>query len=405
MLKPPLLLIASFLIIVFGIRIFFFFESKPPKYQDGQFLNFETTLFSEPKISGKTQKLNVDYQSNRIFVTTSLFPEFHYGDKITIVGTLKVKLLNNKSTIYSMNFPKIEAKTEHKNFILAITGSIRQKIIAFFNNNLSPNLSGLLLGIVFGIKEGIPQDFFNNLRQVGVLHIIAASGMNVTLVTGFISSVFLLFLRRQIALILSILGILFYAVLAGGEASIIRASIMGILVFSAQILGRQAWPAFVLFLTGYLMLFWDPGLIFDIGFQLSFLATIGLLYLKPVFKHPLLDTFQTTIFAQVATLPVVIANFGIYSLWSVLVNGLILWTVPSLMVVGGVSAILSFLVQPLARLLLLLGLPILIYFEAVVKFFSGLGAVVKISELNWFVIVGYYLLVISLILFLRKKEN
>jgi len=304
-----------------------------------------------------------------------------------------------------MNFPKIEAKTEHKNFILAITGSIRQKIIAFFNNNLSPNLSGLLLGIVFGIKEGIPQDFFNNLRQVGVLHIIAASGMNVTLVTGFISSVFLLFLRRQIALILSILGILFYAVLAGGEASIIRASIMGILVFSAQILGRQAWPAFVLFLTGYLMLFWDPGLIFDIGFQLSFLATIGLLYLKPVFKHPLLDTFQTTIFAQVATLPVVIANFGIYSLWSVLVNGLILWTVPSLMVVGGVSAILSFLVQPLARLLLLLGLPILIYFEAVVKFFSGLGAVVKISELNWFVIVGYYLLVISLILFLRKKEN
>ncbi len=168
-----------------------------------------------------------------------------------------------------MNFPKIEAKISQQNFILVITSSIRQRIISFLNKNLSPNLSGLLLGIVFGIKEGIPKDFFNDLRQVGVLHVIAASGMNVTMTAGFISSIFLLFLRRQIALIVTIFGILFYAVLAGGEASIVRASIMGIVVFAAQILGRQAWPAFILFLTGYIMLFWDPSLISDIGFQIS----------------------------------------------------------------------------------------------------------------------------------------
>src|SRR6266852_3979746 len=100
------------------------------------------------------------------------------------------------------------------------------------------------------------------LRTSGVFHVIAASGMNVTLVGGFLTSLFTLFLRRQIALLLSILGILFYALLAGFEPSIIRASIMGILVLSSQIFGRQAWPTYALLLTGYIMLLFDPSLIF-----------------------------------------------------------------------------------------------------------------------------------------------
>lgn len=352
---------------------------------------------------GKAQKFSVDYKSNRIFITTTLFPEFHYGDNIQISGTLKVRPINNKNLFYSISFPRIEAKNDDKNYILAITGSIRQKIISFFNSNLAPNYAGLLLGIVFGIKEGIPKDFFKDLRQVGVLHVIAASGMNVTMTAGFLSSIFFLFLRRQTALIVTIFGILFYAVLAGLEPSIVRASIMGILVFTAQILGRQAWPAFILFLTGYIMLLWDPGLVFDIGFQLSFLATIGLLYIKPIFKNPILDTFQTTIIAQIATLPVILANFGIYSLWSVLVNGLVLWTIPSLMAIGGISSILSFIIEPVSRLILLLALPLLIYFEIVVKLFSSLGGVVKISELNWAIILGYYLLILSFIFYRKEK--
>lgn len=372
---------------------------------DGQALNFETTLLSEPKITSRSQKFSAEYSSNRIFITTNLFSQYHYGDKLEISGRLKVKLLRDNRQLFALDFPKIEAKNNDRGFVLAVTSFIRQKIISFFNHNLSSDSSGLILGIVFGIKEGIPSDFLNDLRNVGVMHVIAASGMNVTMVGGFLSSFFMLFLRRQIALFMSILGILFYAVLAGGEASIVRASIMGILVFSAQILGRQAWPSFILFLTAYSMLFWDPSLIQDIGFQLSFLATIGLLYSKPIFKHPLLDIFQTTIFAQIATLPILIANFGTYSLWSILVNGLVLWTVPMLMIIGGISSILSFIFEPVAKVILLLGLPILIYFETVVRFFSSLGAVVKIDEINWFVITGYYLLVLSLTLLTQKNED
>lgn len=397
MLRSQILLTVSFLIIILIFRFFFFFKEADVRYYDGQPLQLETTLLSEPKISGKTQKFNVDYKTNRIFVTTSLFPTLHYGDKLLISGNLKVKLLDGRKELYVLNFPKIEARKNNLNPLLAITSIIRQKIISFFERNLSPNSSGLMLGIVFGIKEGIPKEFYEDLRKTGVLHVIAASGMNVTMVGGFLNSIFILFFRRQISLILSIFGILFYAVLAGGEPSIVRASIMGSLVFIAQILGRQAWAAFILFLTGYFMLLWNPKLLFDIGFQLSFLATTGLLFIKPISSHQILDTFQTTIIAQIATFPVIIANFGTYSLWSVLVNGLVLWTVPVIMVLGGISAILSFVIEPLARLILLISLPIAIYFEIVIRFFSGLGGSVNFG-LNWLEIAGYYLVVGALIL-------
>ena len=138
----------------------------------------------------------------------------------------------------------------------------------FFQTLPSPS-SSLLLGIIFGIKEQMPKDFTDNLRTSGVFHVIAASGMNVTLVAGFLSVFFAFFFKRQIAIGLSILGIIFYAILAGLEPSIIRASVMGILVFSAQILGRQTLAVNFLALTGFVMLFVDPSLIFDIGFQLS----------------------------------------------------------------------------------------------------------------------------------------
>lgn len=388
-----------FLLLILAIRFFFFYQNRA-NLKEGEALKFEAVLLSEPQITSKVQKFSVNYNSNRISITTTLLPQYHYSDKLLISGKLNVKVLNKKREFYSINFPKIEAKNSDRFLLLAVVGNIRQKITGFFDSNLVPNYAGLLLGIVYGIKEEIPSDFLKILRNVGVMHIIAASGMNVTMTAGFISSILVLFLRRQLALTLSIIVILFYAVLAGLQASIIRASVMGIIVFAAQILGRQAWSGFILFLTGYLMLFWDPSLIYDVGFQLSFLATIGLLYL-PLGrnnKNALFESLQTTIVAQAMTLPVIIANFGFYSVWSVLVNGLVLWTVPFLMVIGGVSSILSFIIEPFAKLILLLSLPILIYFEIVIKFFSGLGAVVKIEELNWLVIIGYYFLILSLAL-------
>lgn len=400
--------ICILLLILLLLRFLFFYQNQP-QLEDGQEIEFETTLLSEPQIVGRMQRITANLESNeRIFITVPQFPEFHYGQTLHISGSLKKRLLMNEKVILTMSFPKVEAVKKGKNPLLALTSFIRQKVISLFEKTLPSNSSGLLLGIVFGIREGMDKAFSNDLRLSGVLHVVAASGMNVTMVGGFLSSLFGSVLRRQMALILSIFGIFFYALLAGLEPSIVRASIMGIFAFSAQILGRQNLALYALLLTGYLMLLFSPPLLFDVGFQLSFLATLGLLSFSPIFQtskfRVIGEDLQTTISAQVAVLPILLSNFGTYSLWSILVNGLVLWTIPILMIIGGVGAMFGLLFEPLGQLILYLALPFLLFFETIVRASAKWGGVVGIESLPWQIAVGYYFILIAALM-LRKVQR
>jgi competence protein ComEC len=387
---------------------FYSFYSNQPQFKDGQKLSFETAILSQPQVVGSQQVFTANYQNQsfgrlRIRISTSRFPEINYGDFVRISGTI-----SNKKYGVTMYFPKVETIKSSSNILqssLKNINNLRQKLILLFSKTLPQPSSSLLLGIIFGIKEQMPKSFSDNLRTVGVFHVIAASGMNVTLVGGFISAFFVLFLKRQIAIGLSILGIIFYAILAGLEPSIIRASIMGILVFSSQIIGRQTLAANGLFLAGFGMLYIDPTLVSDVGFQLSFAATLGILYIKPIFGRGegIFSEVLTTVAAQIATLPILLVNFGIYSFYSVLVNGLILWTVPILMMIGGMGAVLSFIIAPLGQALIYLCYPLLLYFEAVVNIFGKIGGVLTIENHSWQFTVGYYCLLTSALVFVRRK--
>ena len=406
----PVKLFICFLLFILLLRFFFFFQ-KGDTYNDGQEIKYETTIFSEPQFTSTIQKISVNLPTGEnVYITLPRFPEYSYGDRVAISGTLHKKLLSKNRSIFSQNFPKIEYVKTNKDPILAVTSFIRQRVSQIFNSVFPPDLASLMLGIVFGIKGQMSNDFFNNLKLSGVLHIIAASGMNVTMIGGFLSSFFALFLKRQMAVMLSITGIIFYAFLAGFSASIVRASIMGILVFSSQILGRQSYASYGLFLTAFIMLFLSPGLIFDIGFQLSFAATAGLLYIRPLFifrklkKIPFSEDILITLSAQIATLPILLANFGTYSIWSVVVNGLVLWTVPILMIVGGLGALSGLVFEPVGKVFLYLCLPFLLYFKEVVSFFSK-GALFSLETMPFSFILGYYLLLLSIILYRKSKAQ
>jgi competence protein ComEC len=370
---------------------------------DGQRLSFEAMILSAPQVIGSQQVFTANYENQEMRITVSRFPEINYGDFMRISG----KISNNKYGAL-MYFPEIEAVNNPSNIFqssLKKVNLLRQKLILIFSKTLPSTSSSLLLGIIFGIKEQMPKDFTTNLRNVGVFHVIAASGMNVALIGGFVSSGFAIFFKRQIAIGLSILAILFYAVLAGLEPSIMRASVMGVLVFSAQILGRQTLAVNSLFLAGFGMLFIDPSLVSNVGFQLSFTATAGILYVKPLFgnKEGIISEILTTIAAQIATLPILLANFGTYSIYSILVNGLVLWTVPMLMMIGGIGAILGLILEPLGQLLIYLCYPLLLYFETIVSIFSKIGGVLTMKAVSWQFIVGYYCLLISMLIFSKKK--
>lgn len=404
------------LLFLFALR-FWFFDHNASKYSSGQFVSFETTLFSEPQVPGNTQRFLASIERNeKILVVIPRYPQFHYGDTIRVSGTLKDRVINNKKIGLVVYFPKIEAVKKEKNIVLAPASFIRQKVTILFQNSLPNTSASLLLGIVFGVKEQMPKEFMDNLRTTGVLHIIAASGMNVALLAGFLSSIFVFFFKRQVALMLTVLGILFYAVLAGLEPSILRASIMGILAFSAQILGRQNTAFFALLIAGWGMLMLWPSLLLDIGFQLSFAATLGLIYLRPLFdRSPLVkkllersiigESAATTVAAQAATLPILLSNFGTYSFWSIVTNALVLWVVPTLMVLGGVGAVVGIIVEPLGIALLYFSLPFLLYFQSMVTTFAGFGGFVSFSEFPWQFSFGYYLLLLGLVVFFYNKKD
>lgn len=400
----------SFIIILFcilSLRLFLFYFQKP-QLQQGQEIELNTVLLQDTNISLGSQTFSVqDDNGNRFFVKTGLERQYYYGDSLKIIGNLNIKLLN-KDKIYILDNPHISLKPDMQNPALASLVFIRQKIIRVFQTYLPGNSASLMLGIVFGIKKDFSQNFLTGLKNVGVMHIIAASGMNITIAGGFIFYIFAFFLKRQKAILISALAIIFYAFLAGFQPSVIRASIMAIIAFSAQALGRQRYSEYALFMTGFVMLMIWPKFLSDIGFQLSFMATLGILVLPSILSrgqnNSFLGDLLTTISAQIFTLPIIISNFGIYSLWSVVVNVLVLWTVPILMILGAFASVVSFIYEPLAGLLLYLCLPLLSYFTETVKYFSSLGGLVEVSNFPWQFFYSYYLFLLSLVFFIYKKR-
>ncbi|MBI2621020.1 MAG: ComEC/Rec2 family competence protein [Candidatus Levybacteria bacterium] len=411
--RKAILLFLFLLSIILIIRFIFYFSTTKP-YPEGKNIAFETQVQTQPKISLRGQQISLTLpNSQRAIVFFELNPPLSYGDRIALEGKIDYFTSQKGDKVAFISYPE---------FILIEKGTkgslivrIRESIIGFFNSSFNPKYSTLMLGIVFGIKQEMPEGFYNNLQKSGLLHVIAASGMNITMVGGFLLGLFAIFFRRQTALILTIFGILFYALLAGFEPSIVRASIMGILVFLAQLTGRQSSSFLGLFVAGTLMLLKAPGLIFDIGFQLSFMATLGLIYFRPFFfvnkkiksliqRSIIGEDLATTISAQIFTLPILLSNFGNYSIFSVIANALVLWTVPILMVIGAVAVVLGLVIEPIGTIILYLSIPFLLYFEKIAEFTPVLGGQFEIDSFPILLFFGYYLILLSIILLLRKKR-
>lgn len=405
------------LLFLLGIRLISFYGNQPV-FHEREKIVLKTRLLTDPQIrNGKTQHFTVASGGVKIGIITSRFPEYSYGDELEITGTISQRLLKDGRKRQEIYFPVIKYIKESQNYgPLAIAAGFRQKTVTLFQQTLPSSSTGLLLGIVFGVKQEIPQKDLDIYRKTGVLHVVAASGMNVVLVGGALFGFFAIFFRRQGALSLAILGIMGYALIAGLEPSIVRASIMGILAFSAALIGRQALALFSLLFTAIVMLLVSPELLQDVGFQLSVLATGGIIVIDSVFaKSSRVQAFlkrsvvgedlKTTLAAQIATMPILLANFGTYPLQSILVNLLVLWTVPILMVLGGLAVVLGFIFPLLSTIVLSLALPFLVYFHSVTESLAGFGGLVTLEEFPWQFGVAYYLLLVSLILLFRKRSE
>jgi competence protein ComEC len=409
----PLYLFVGILFLLLVFRLGYFYQNRSI-YNNNDEITLTTTLLSEPQLSGRVKRFSVlSPDGQRFFITTQPQTAFSFADTVTIHGTVKKTVLENERVILSLSFPTIKA-TNTKNSFIPVVAPLRRHIITFFNDNLPNEESSLLLGIVFGIKQGIDSDFSDKLQTAGLFHVVAASGMNITFLAVFVTEFFLLFTKRQLALGICCITICFYAVLSGLEASILRASCMGILAAFSQITGRQTLPWYSLVLTAFIMLFIWPYLLGDVGFQLSFLATIGVLYIRPLLeiknkKNLFLKILHeseiiTTLSAQIMTVPVLLSTFGMYSVWSLLSNGLVLFLIPYLMVLGFLAVVISFISPFFASFVLFLTLPLFWYFKHTVAFFGGFSGV-KLENISVPFIICYYLILVALLWIVKLAKR
>lgn len=402
-----------FLLLVI-LRLFFYFLTPDNLLPVGT-ITFESTLRSDPKISGSSQRITAFKDGKRIFITTSRFPRFHYGQRLEITGEVEPVLLEDGSKLYTMDYPQINVINEYTNPVLGMAFLFRERISSVFERYVMYPYSGLLVGIVFGVREGMPETLTEALIRTGVVHITAASGMNVTLVGGAMFLIFASFLQRKQAILISLFGIWFYAAIAGFDPSITRASLMASVAFSAALFGRQNAGWYALFLTGCFMCILQPYIILDVGFQLSFASTFGILILVPLFKRRndpdsdqslwfLRDDFQTTVAAQLFTIPILLTQFGTVSPFSIVVNLMILWTIPFLMILGGVASVLSLVFAPLSMPFLYLSIPLLWYIETVVLTANMYLPMLTFEEFPIAFSISYYSLLAFVCVILYQKQ-
>lgn len=272
--------------------------------------------------------------------------------------------------------------------------------------------SSLLEGILIGVGQRIPFALKKELQATSTIHIVVVSGQNLTILAGFLISL-AGFLGRKKTIFLTLLVVVFYSLLTGLQIPVLRAAIMALLAYLAQLLGKERQGIWVLALTGGLMLLFNPNWLLSISFQLSFLATLGVVVLAPVFVDKLQPVPQIlrqdlamTLSAQLLTLPVIAFNFHQLSLFGILVNSLILWTVPLVMVSGFITLGLGLVSSFLGQLASLIPSVLLTYFIYIVEFFAKFpGASVSIGESSIVFWVGYYLLVGAGVWMLSKSQS
>jgi len=376
------------------------------------------------KFEGSTTSLGGEM---KILLTIPHYPQYSYGDEIIVSGVLQdpknfktengkifdyINYLAKDNIFYTIYFPKTELiSVGNGNFVkeklFLFKNSFLQKIQKTIPEPQASLLGGLLLGAKQSLGEKLQEDF----RTVGLIHIVVLSGYNVSIIADFMMNLFM-FLPRMFGLFLGAISIILFAIMVGGSATIVRASIMALLVVLARATGRSSEVSRALFLAGFIMVLHNPQIVvFDPSFQLSFMATLGLIVLSPKVseyfkfipeKWYLRESAVATISTQIFVLPLLLFMMGELSIVAVVVNLLVLMLIPVTMLFGFFTGLFSFICITMALPFSYVTHFLLSYELKIVELFAKLPfASVKISYFPLWLMFGIYFVVF--LFFLKNK--
>jgi competence protein ComEC len=394
-------------------------------------------ISDEPDVRDVSQKLKVKVNlpfkagNSIVLVTAPRYPEYEYLDKIKVAGKMETPMVTDdfnykdyllKDHIYSViNFSKIELiSRKHSYDIFSYFYEkilfLKEKLSQSIQNNFSPPHSLILEGIILGNNKNMTQDLRDKLNITGLRFLTAISGVHVIILSAILVAL-LLFLgfSRNWSFYTSIIFIWLYVVITGFTASGIRAATMGSIFIFAEIFGRQNTSSRTIVLTASFMLLQNPLLlIYDIGFQLSFMASLGIIYLKPsisyflksIFKEKfkeLLDIISVTFTAQIFTLPLMVYNFGMVSLIAPITNILILPVMPWILSFGFLFSICAAISKFLGWVFFLPCYFFIGYFLKVMDLFSQPWMGKSVANVSYIWLLTTYFVIIFITWFLNIK--
>lgn len=359
--------------------------------------------------------------TGQVLVKNQLYPQYNYGDLLRVrcflkqpenlSGEFKYDKYLARYGVYSLcNYPKIESLSINKGSSLFKNILKLKFFIARRIDQLWPEpRSSFMAGLLYGSRGGLPAELTENFSRTGVTHIIAISGYNISIIVTVMMGLLInLGLYRRQAFWLTLIGIFIFVIFTGASASVTRAGLMGSLVLLAQYLGRMSASGRVMILALVVMLLINPHVLLrDTGLQLSFLATLGLVYLAPVLEcgrlsgrlasvrlvGTLLNSLISTMAAIIATLPLILYQFGRLSVVAPLVNLLILWIIPWLMLFGFLAVLLSLFFYPLGQMIAYLAGMGLNYVIIVVNWFGDRQwSAITVAWPNWLMLACYLLM-------------
>ncbi len=439
--RKLIILTSLCLIALFG-GAFLFQSSLPPDDENSlRSYNSETVAIKgivdrDPEIRDKTThlrlsateiKVDTEWQpvSGSALLFVPRYPTFDYGDVLLVTGRLETPpqlddfdyqdYLAHQGIYSTMLYPEMEILARGEGFKpLEWVYSLRNRLSQTLATILPEPQASLAQGIILGKRGNIPSELKDDFTHTGTVHLLAISGLHLSIVAGILLSlgIWLFGRRRYIYIWLALGTIWLYALLTGMHPPVIRGAVMASLFLTAELLGRQRSAITALAFAAAIMIGISPPILWDASFQLSFLAMTGLIFIFPTFQvigrkavkatlgedgasaraaNAIADSFSISLAAIIAVWPVVAYYFGIISFVGPLATFLALLALPGIIITGALAGGLGLIVLPAAQIVAWLAWLFLSYMLLVIDVFAAIPlASREVGPINTQLVWTYY---------------
>jgi competence protein ComEC len=406
---------------------------------------------SAPDIAGETMRIrfsavsaeklgNWSDSSGTALLMVPRYPEYHYGDTLTVEGKLEGRpqgVVDSAywdylaaSDIYSqMFYPRVTLTgTGHGNPVWAWVYSARSTLLAEISRVLPEPQAALTQGIAFGVRSGIPLSLNQSFISTGTAHLLAVSGANLTIIAGIFLFILPILLGRKgyVYIWLTLAVVWTYATFTGLEPPVVRAAIMASSFLLADLFGRQRRSFVALLVAAALMVGFSPAILHDVSFQLSCAAMAGIVLLAPImnewstraierlFTNPVLSTialylaavFGVSLAALLTTWPVSALHFGAVSWVGPLATFVAAPSMSLIMVAGILAAAAGLIFLPLAHVIGWVAWLPSTYLQVVVEGFARVSDATYLSNsLPARFVALYYVILALLIVAYRLRSR